>query len=138
MAAPTASDSSTGQKAVGSKAREAALQKFREKRKARCFTKKIRYMSRKKLAEQRPRHRGQFLKHDKSNTPSGATGGAAAGSTGASGEVSQEYEEEEEDDEDEEQTTANPAEDKGDKSQQPPPTAGAQPTVGTGQAATAA
>ncbi|KAK1411834.1 hypothetical protein QVD17_32622 [Tagetes erecta] len=42
--------------------REAALIKFREKRKDRCFKKKIRYHNRKQLAEQRPRVRGQFVK----------------------------------------------------------------------------
>ncbi|KAK9699508.1 hypothetical protein RND81_08G178100 [Saponaria officinalis] len=42
--------------------REAALNKFRQKRKERCFDKKVRYQSRKKLAEQRPRVRGQFIK----------------------------------------------------------------------------
>lgn len=42
--------------------REAALNKFRRKRKDRCFEKKIRYVSRKRLAEQRPRNRGQFVK----------------------------------------------------------------------------
>ncbi|KAH9703400.1 Two-component response regulator-like PRR37 [Citrus sinensis] len=41
--------------------REAALNKFRQKRKQRCFEKKVRYQSRKKLAEQRPRVRGQFV-----------------------------------------------------------------------------
>ncbi|KAI3731039.1 hypothetical protein L1987_62222 [Smallanthus sonchifolius] len=43
--------------------REAALNKFRQKRKERCFVKKVRYQSRKKLAEQRPRIRGQFVRH---------------------------------------------------------------------------
>ncbi|GLT70071.1 hypothetical protein SLA2020_421720 [Shorea laevis] len=43
--------------------REVALNKFRQKRKERCFTKKVRYQSRKKLAEQRPRLRGQFVRH---------------------------------------------------------------------------
>ncbi|CAL0329111.1 unnamed protein product [Lupinus luteus] len=43
--------------------REAALAKFRQKRKERCFDKKVRYHSRKKLAEQRPRIRGQFVRH---------------------------------------------------------------------------
>ncbi|XP_019412762.1 PREDICTED: two-component response regulator-like APRR3 isoform X2 [Lupinus angustifolius] len=43
--------------------REAALTKFRQKRKERCFDKKVRYHSRKKLAEQRPRIRGQFVRH---------------------------------------------------------------------------
>ncbi|KAG2730040.1 hypothetical protein I3760_01G275500 [Carya illinoinensis] len=42
--------------------REAALIKFRQKRKERCFEKKVRYQSRKKLAEQRPRIRGQFVR----------------------------------------------------------------------------
>ncbi|KAJ0657724.1 putative response regulator and transcription factor RR-A-type family [Helianthus annuus] len=42
--------------------REAALSKFRQKRKNRCFEKKVRYQSRKKLAEQRPRVRGQFVR----------------------------------------------------------------------------
>ncbi|GAB2220998.1 hypothetical protein Droror1_Dr00012159 [Drosera rotundifolia] len=41
--------------------REAALVKFRQKRKERCFDKKIRYVNRKKLAERRPRIRGQFV-----------------------------------------------------------------------------
>ncbi|CAN4085623.1 unnamed protein product [Withania somnifera] len=43
--------------------REAALTKFRMKRKDRCFEKKVRYESRKKLAEQRPRVKGQFVRH---------------------------------------------------------------------------
>ncbi|KAL6980428.1 hypothetical protein U1Q18_022068 [Sarracenia purpurea var. burkii] len=42
--------------------REAALNKFRQKRKERCFDKKVRYQSRKRLAEQRPRVRGQFVR----------------------------------------------------------------------------
>ncbi|KAL1141238.1 hypothetical protein V6Z11_A11G014800 [Gossypium hirsutum] len=42
--------------------REAALTKFRLKRKDRCFEKKVRYESRKKLAEQRPRVKGQFVR----------------------------------------------------------------------------
>uniref|UniRef100_A0A1D1XZ17 Two-component response regulator-like PRR1 n=1 Tax=Anthurium amnicola TaxID=1678845 RepID=A0A1D1XZ17_9ARAE len=41
--------------------REAALIKFRQKRKDRCFDKKIRYVNRKRLAERRPRVRGQFV-----------------------------------------------------------------------------
>jgi len=41
--------------------RAAALAKFRQKRKDRCFDKKVRYVSRKKLAETRPRVRGQFV-----------------------------------------------------------------------------
>ncbi|PKA66924.1 Two-component response regulator-like PRR73 [Apostasia shenzhenica] len=42
--------------------REAALNKFRQKRKSRNFGKKVRYQSRKRLAEQRPRIRGQFVR----------------------------------------------------------------------------
>ncbi|KAI3762649.1 hypothetical protein L1987_53088 [Smallanthus sonchifolius] len=42
--------------------REAALNKFRQKRKERCFDKKIRYVNRKKLAERLPRVRGQFVR----------------------------------------------------------------------------
>ncbi|KAJ4877539.1 pseudo-response regulator 5 [Raphanus sativus] len=54
--------------------REAALNKFRMKRKDRCFDKKVRYESRKKLAEQRPRVKGQFVRQvqsaETSNTSS--------------------------------------------------------------------
>mmetsp|Transcript_35927 Transcript_35927/g.101756 ORF Transcript_35927/g.101756 Transcript_35927/m.101756 type:complete len:490 (-) Transcript_35927:716-2185(-) len=42
--------------------RAAALAKFREKRKSRNFDRKVRYESRKRLAEERPRVRGQFVK----------------------------------------------------------------------------
>lgn len=42
--------------------RSVALMKFRQKRKERCFDKKIRYVNRKKLAERRPRMRGQFVR----------------------------------------------------------------------------
>uniref|UniRef100_A0A7N1A746 Uncharacterized protein n=1 Tax=Kalanchoe fedtschenkoi TaxID=63787 RepID=A0A7N1A746_KALFE len=42
--------------------RLAALHKFRQKRKDRCFGKKVRYESRKILAEQRPRMKGQFVR----------------------------------------------------------------------------
>ncbi|KAK2434015.1 two-component response regulator PRR3B [Trifolium repens] len=48
--------------------REAALTKFRQKRKERCFEKKVRYHSRKKLADQRPRVKGQFVKQIVSDT----------------------------------------------------------------------
>jgi len=44
--------------------REIALNKFRLKRKERCFEKKVRYQSRKLLAEQRPRVKGQFVRQD--------------------------------------------------------------------------
>ncbi|CAA6673556.1 unnamed protein product [Spirodela intermedia] len=45
--------------------REAALNKFRLKRKERCYEKKVRYQSRKRLAEQRPRVKGQFVRQAK-------------------------------------------------------------------------
>ncbi|XP_038999391.1 two-component response regulator-like APRR5 [Hibiscus syriacus] len=47
--------------------REAALMKFRLKRKDRCYEKKVRYESRKKLAEQRPRVKGQFVRQVHAN-----------------------------------------------------------------------
>lgn len=46
--------------------REIALNKFRLKRKERCFEKKVRYQSRKLLAEQRPRVKGQFVRQEQS------------------------------------------------------------------------
>eukprot|EP00271_Cylindrocystis_brebissonii_P000829 TRINITY_DN11013_c0_g1_i1.p1 TRINITY_DN11013_c0_g1~~TRINITY_DN11013_c0_g1_i1.p1 ORF type:complete len:288 (-),score=54.62 TRINITY_DN11013_c0_g1_i1:236-973(-) len=49
--------------------REAALNKFRQKRKERCFEKKVRYQNRKRLAEQRPRVRGQFVRQGPSAGP---------------------------------------------------------------------
>ncbi|XAR50980.1 hypothetical protein NMG60_11005460 [Bertholletia excelsa] len=52
--------------------REAALIKFREKRKERCFQKKVRYQSRKRLAEQRPRVRGQFVRQSEPENSSSA------------------------------------------------------------------
>ncbi|KAJ8460248.1 hypothetical protein OPV22_033174 [Ensete ventricosum] len=45
--------------------REIALNKFRLKRKERCFEKKVRYHSRKLLAEQRPRVKGQFVRQER-------------------------------------------------------------------------
>ncbi|KAE9609639.1 putative transcription factor C2C2-CO-like family [Lupinus albus] len=42
--------------------REAALMKFRQKRKERCFDKKIRYVNRKRLAERQTRVKGQFVR----------------------------------------------------------------------------
>ncbi|RYR73608.1 hypothetical protein Ahy_A02g008034 isoform C [Arachis hypogaea] len=56
--------------------RQAALTKFRQKknqRNERSFHKKVRYQSRKKLAEQRPRFRGQFIRQSSSETASDAT-----------------------------------------------------------------
>ncbi|KAM1161843.1 hypothetical protein FF1_000946 [Malus domestica] len=49
--------------------REAALTKFRLKRKDRCFEKKVRYQSRKILAEQRPRVKGQFVHRAQTDAP---------------------------------------------------------------------
>ncbi|KAK8702369.1 hypothetical protein V6N13_020725 [Hibiscus sabdariffa] len=49
--------------------REAALTKFRLKRKDRCFEKKVRYQNRKRLAEQRPRVKGQFVRQVQHDTP---------------------------------------------------------------------
>ncbi|KAB2013714.1 hypothetical protein ERO13_D09G156300v2 [Gossypium hirsutum] len=65
------SGSGSGSKADQSKSahREAALTKFRQKRKERCFQKKVRYQSRKRLAEQRPRIRGQFVRQTVNNDP---------------------------------------------------------------------
>lgn len=42
--------------------RAAALMKFKQKKKERCYDKKIRYVNRKRLAEKRPRVRGQFAR----------------------------------------------------------------------------
>ncbi|XAR53911.1 hypothetical protein NMG60_11028851 [Bertholletia excelsa] len=49
--------------------REAALIKFRLKRKDRCFEKRVRYQSRKRLAEQRPRVKGQFVRQVQTGPP---------------------------------------------------------------------
>lgn len=54
--------SNEGKLSNGGDRREAALMKFRQKRKERCFDKKIRYVNRKKLAERRPRVKGQFVR----------------------------------------------------------------------------
>lgn len=74
--------------------REAALSKFRQKRKDRCFAKKIRYASRKKLAEARPRIKGQFVRQKEGGAPGGG---------GDEEEVDEEEEEEEEDVDEEEE-----------------------------------
>ncbi|KAL1557714.1 two-component response regulator-like APRR3 [Salvia divinorum] len=55
--------------------REAALTKFRQKRKDRCFEKKVRYESRKKLAEQRPRVKGQFVRQLPTDQPESSSAG---------------------------------------------------------------
>merc|ERR1719398_312385 len=46
--------------------RAQAIARFLKKRRERKFEKKVRYESRQKLAESRPRVRGQFVKLDKS------------------------------------------------------------------------
>ncbi|KAJ0238090.1 Two-component response regulator-like APRR5 [Hirschfeldia incana] len=63
-------NSSSVGKSQQSLQREAALNKFRLKRKDRCFDKKVRYESRKKLAEQRPRIKGQFVRQVQSTETS--------------------------------------------------------------------
>lgn len=52
----------TGNPATWAANRKAALEKLREKKKLRNFDKKVRYESRRRLAESRPRIRGQFVK----------------------------------------------------------------------------
>ncbi|ESQ42336.1 hypothetical protein EUTSA_v10013099mg [Eutrema salsugineum] len=67
MCSGSSSDNPLNQQSSGSDRaaqREAALMKFRLKRKERCFEKKVRYYSRKKLAEQRPRVKGQFIRNN--------------------------------------------------------------------------
>ncbi|KAH1196208.1 Two-component response regulator-like PRR95 [Glycine max] len=57
--------------------REAALTKFRLKRKDRCYEKKVRYQSRKRLAEQRPRVKGQFVRQVHDDHPVADVGGGS-------------------------------------------------------------
>ncbi|KAK8680500.1 hypothetical protein V6N13_109443 [Hibiscus sabdariffa] len=60
---PSVGNSSSGEvKPSKVDRREAALIKFRQKRKERCFDRKIRYVNRKMLADRRPRLRGQFVR----------------------------------------------------------------------------
>ncbi|KAI9093877.1 hypothetical protein K1719_026875 [Acacia pycnantha] len=58
--------------------REAALTKFRLKRKDRCFEKKVRYQNRKRLAEQRPRIKGQFVRQVQNDYPIVDSGGGGS------------------------------------------------------------
>ena len=51
-----------GDPAMWAANRKAALERLREKKKLRSFRKKVRYESRRLLAESRPRVRGQFVK----------------------------------------------------------------------------
>ena len=48
--------------AVGDGGREARISRYREKRRTRLFSKKIRYEVRKLNAEKRPRMKGRFVK----------------------------------------------------------------------------
>ncbi|XP_021278124.1 two-component response regulator-like APRR3 [Herrania umbratica] len=72
-AAGAMSGRSSGSGADGDRVaqRVAALTKFRQKRKERCFEKRVRYQSRKKLAEQRPRVKGQFVRRLVSDSDGG-------------------------------------------------------------------
>mmetsp|Transcript_33317 Transcript_33317/g.84420 ORF Transcript_33317/g.84420 Transcript_33317/m.84420 type:complete len:970 (-) Transcript_33317:1490-4399(-) len=69
--------------------RQAALAKYLQKKKNRNFEKKVRYESRKRLAEARPRVRGQFVKQDvlqaQKAAAAEATASASAGRGGDSG-----------------------------------------------------
>ncbi|KAL9397107.1 hypothetical protein Peur_011360 [Populus x canadensis] len=58
-----------GSDSYRSSRREAALTKFRLKRKDRCYEKRVRYQSRKRLAEQRPRVKGQFVRQAQNDCP---------------------------------------------------------------------
>ncbi|KAG6786931.1 hypothetical protein POTOM_008552 [Populus tomentosa] len=58
-----------GSDSYRSSQREAALTKFRLKRKDRCYEKRVRYQSRKRLAEQRPRVKGQFVRQVQNDCP---------------------------------------------------------------------
>eukprot|EP00898_Chlorokybus_atmophyticus_P005438 jgi/Chlat1/5896/Chrsp4S06397 len=71
QSASQAEDAKKAHSTPGSARREAALDKFRKKREQRCFEKKVRYQSRKWLAEQRPRVRGQFVRRNKSEPGEG-------------------------------------------------------------------
>lgn len=55
--------------------REAALTKFRLKRKDRCYDKKVRYESRKRQADNRPRVKGQFVRQVQGEVPVAETRG---------------------------------------------------------------
>ncbi|KAH9624877.1 hypothetical protein KSS87_020277 [Heliosperma pusillum] len=52
----------TSHQAYQSAEREAALARFRLKRKERCYDKKVLYQNRKRIADQRPRVKGQFVR----------------------------------------------------------------------------
>merc|ERR1712188_241329 len=82
----TTTTTSNSKKETAAERRAAALDKYRQKRKTLCFSKKIRYASRKQLAEARPRNKGQFVRcnNDKQTTESGSASGSASVSAGNS------------------------------------------------------
>lgn len=59
---PSGSEDPENARMANASRRAEALQRFREKRKRLTFEKKVRYASRKRLAENRPRLRGQFVR----------------------------------------------------------------------------
>ena len=63
-------DEETGAPIDPAVVRANALNKYRQKRSQRCFHKKIRYESRKQLANSRPRVRGQFVSYSAGNSKS--------------------------------------------------------------------
>merc|ERR1712144_86533 len=64
----TTTTTSNSKKETSAERRAAALNKYRMKRKMLCFSKKIRYASRKQLAEARPRNKGQFVRCNERTT----------------------------------------------------------------------
>ncbi|KAK9843361.1 hypothetical protein WJX74_010916 [Apatococcus lobatus] len=69
--------------------RAAALQKYKQKRKNLCHTRKIRYEMRKQLAQARPRVRGQFVKTNPLQAGSNITAPVSSGPAVASSLASQ-------------------------------------------------
>lgn len=57
------------QAVTGDGGREARVSRYREKRRTRLFSKKIRYEVRKLNAEKRPRMKGRFVKRASSGGP---------------------------------------------------------------------
>ena len=80
LAAATAVAAKKGSEGAHERRAE-AIRKFREKKKARTFKKKVRYESRKRLAEARPRIKGQFVRPEvaAAAAAAAAAAGVAAG-----------------------------------------------------------